>query len=88
MLELRAFGKPAIPRYPNENKNNPEDVATFRAILSDHGNRERNPEENPLLKWWGALVSSPMSLVMSRSVSEPKYDKQPIKKTAVVGAKN
>ena len=33
-----------------------EDVATFRAILSDHGNRERNCEENPLLKWWGALV--------------------------------
>lgn len=32
-----------------------QDVAAFRAILSDHGNRERNPEENPLLKWWGDL---------------------------------
>lgn len=32
------------------------DVASFRAILSDHGNRERNPEENPLLKWWGYSI--------------------------------
>lgn len=30
-----------------------EDVSTFRDILSDHEHRDRDPAENPLLKWWG-----------------------------------
>ena len=29
------------------------DVKAFREILSDHGHRERDCAENPLLKWWG-----------------------------------
>ncbi|CAJ1344951.1 unnamed protein product [Effrenium voratum] len=32
------------------------DVAAFRGILSDHGNRERDPADNPLLKWWGYSI--------------------------------
>mmetsp|Transcript_13403 Transcript_13403/g.27905 ORF Transcript_13403/g.27905 Transcript_13403/m.27905 type:complete len:346 (-) Transcript_13403:177-1214(-) len=32
------------------------DVAAFRSILSDHGNRDRDPAENPLLRWWGYSI--------------------------------
>ncbi|CAK9038661.1 Hypothetical protein SCF082_LOCUS22710 [Durusdinium trenchii] len=32
------------------------DVSTFRDILSDHEHRDRDPAENPLLKWWGYSI--------------------------------
>lgn len=69
--ELKHFNDPAAELQAEENNNGCRlargrqlaaelrgklDVAAFRAILSDHGNRERNPEENPLLKWWGYSI--------------------------------
>jgi len=69
--ELQEFNDPAAELKAKQNNNGCRlargrelaeqwrgqlDVEAFRAILSDHGNRERNPEENPLLKWWGYSI--------------------------------